>query len=102
MNVTDKARVAGGHLDRMWVILVGLTLLNALIAERAVPGLLITFVIAAMIVVKARLIIDHFMELKDASPYIDYLITAYFDVFSLLAVLVWLVPETLASWTILR
>ena len=98
MNVTDKARVAGRHLDRMWVILVGLTVVNALIAERAEPGLVITLVIA----VKARLIIDHFMELKDASPYIYYLITAYFYVFSLLAVLVWLFPETLASWTTLR
>jgi len=99
MNVTDKARLAGRNLDRMWVILIGLTLLNAIIAERAEPGLVITLVIAAMIVIKARLIIDHFMELKEASPYIYYLISAYFYVFSLLAVLVWLFPEPLARWT---
>lgn len=98
----EVKKSTGKHLNWLWVVLVGLTLLNALIAERAEPGLVITLVVAVMIVVKTRLIIDHFMELTEASPYIYHLITAYFYVFSLLAVVVWLFPEQVASWTTLR
>ncbi|KAA1175960.1 cytochrome C oxidase subunit IV family protein [Marinobacter salinexigens] len=105
MNLTDNslsARSSGKNLDRHWMILVGLTLLSAVIAEGAEPSLLITLVISSVIVIKARMIIVHFMELKGASPYIYYLITAYFYVFSILAILVWLFPEPLASLTTIR
>ena len=89
----------GKHLNVYWLLLMAMTLMSAAIAEKAEPSLLITIVIAAMIVIKARLVIDHFMELKSASPYIYHMMNAYFYLFPLVAVLSWLFPETLAEWT---
>jgi hypothetical protein len=99
MNKLTNVTSNGRHLDIIWLLLMAMTLASAAIAEKAEPSLLITIVISLIIVIKARLVIDHFMELKGASPYIYHLMTAYFYVFPLIAVLVWLFPETLAELT---
>lgn len=99
MSKLTNLTAYGKHLNVYWLLLMAMTLMSAAIAEKAEPSLLITIVIAAMIVIKARLVIDHFMELKSASPYIYHLMNAYFYLFPLMAVLVWLFPETLAEWT---
>ena len=89
----------GRHLDILWLLLMAMTITNAAIAEQAEPGLMVTIVICLIIVIKARLVIDHFMELKGASPYIYGLMNAYFYLFPLLAVLAWLFPEQIAALT---
>lgn len=83
------------HLDILWVCLITLTIINAAIAEQAEPSFLVTLTICSIIVLKARLVIDYFMELKSASPYIYHLMNAYFYIFPILALLVWLFPEQL-------
>lgn len=101
-STTEQSRrphLSTKHLDRLWLVMIGMTLLNAFIAERAEPSLVITIIICSMIVIKARLVIDHFMELKEASPYIYHLMNAYFYIFPLIALLVWLYPEPLAELT---
>lgn len=85
------------HLDILWLGLIILTIVNAAIAEQAEPSLFITVIICSIIVIKARLVIDYFMELKGASPYIYNLMNAYFYVFPLLALLVWLFPDKLVE-----
>ena len=94
-----KQNANGRHIDLLWLLLMAMTVTNAAIAEQAKPGLMVTLVICLIIVIKARLVIDHFMELKGASPYIYGLMKAYFYLFPLLAVLVWLFPEQLAALT---
>jgi hypothetical protein len=58
------------------------------IAKQAEPSTFITFIICSIIALKARLVIDYFMELKGASPYIYHLMNAYFYLFPLLAFIV--------------
>ncbi len=58
------------------------------IAKQAEPSKFITFIICSIIALKARLVIDYFMELKGASPYIYHLMNAYFYLFPLLAFIV--------------
>lgn len=99
MNKTVNQKAQGRHLDLLWFLLMVMTITNAAIAEQAEPGLMITMVICLIIVIKARLVIDYFMELRDASPYIYGLMKAYFYLFPLLAVLVWLFPQQLAELT---
>lgn len=89
----------GKHLDRLWLMLVAMTLTNAAIAEQAEPSLLVTLIICGIITLKARLVIDYFMELKEASPYIYHMMNAYFYIFPVIAILVWLFPEPLAEFT---
>lgn len=95
INLTSK----GYHLDIIWASLMAMTLLTAAIAEKAPPSLTITIVISVIIIIKARLVIDYFMELKGASPYIYHLMNLYFYLFPILAILVWLFPEKLADLT---
>ena len=99
MNILAKLTTNGRRLDIIWLLLMAMTVANAAIAEQAEPGLMITIVICLIIAIKARLVIDHFMELKGASPYIYHLMNAYFYLFPILAVLVWLFPEQLAELT---
>lgn len=87
------------HLDYLWLFLVALTITNAAIAEQAEPSVLITLIICAIIILKARLVIDHFMELSGAHPYIYHAMNAYFYVFPITAALVWLYPEKLVALT---
>ncbi|GLQ31975.1 cytochrome C oxidase subunit IV family protein [Litoribrevibacter albus] len=99
MNTPTRPVLSSKHLDRLWLAMIAMTLLNAFIAEKAEPSALIAVVICSMIVIKARLVIDYFMELKEASPYIYYLMNAYFYIFPFIALLVWLYPEPLAELT---
>lgn len=98
-NESNPPQLSTKHLDRLWLVMIAITLINALIAEQAEPSTAIAFIVCGMIVIKARLVIDHFMELKEASPYIYYLMNAYFYIFPLVALLVWLYPEPLAELT---
>jgi len=78
---------------------MAITLVNALIAETAEPGLLITLAIATATAIKGRVVVDHFMELKDAHPLIRISMQVYFYVSPGMMVLVYLFPETIARWT---
>ena len=99
MNKLAKLTTHIRHVDIIWVLLMAMTVASAAIAEQAEPGLMMTIIICLIIVIKARLVIDHFMELKSASPYIYHLMNAYFYLFPFIAVLVWLFPEQLAELT---
>lgn len=59
-----------GTAERTWLLLVGLTLAGAWLAETGEAGAPLTLVVAALIVVKGRAVIDRYMELREASPLI--------------------------------
>ena len=88
-------------IDRIWILLTALTLLSALIAESADASLWVTLVVAGSVAYKGRMIVDHFMELNHCNRYLRRLMRAYFYVFPVLIVLVYLFPETIARWTVL-
>lgn len=93
------------HFDVIWLVLMVLTVFSALIAEVGIlsgteqtsassqPEFWITLLVCVIILIKARLVIDHFMELTEASPIIYWFMTAYFYVFPALAILTWLFPD---------
>ena len=86
-------------LDYLWLILMGITLGSAWIAESAEPSLLVTLAIAVAVSYKGRMIVDHFMELKHANPVLRRLMIVYFYVIPSMIVLVYLFPERIAAWT---
>jgi ABC-type nickel/cobalt efflux system permease component RcnA len=57
-----------GTAERIWLALVGLTLAGAWLAERGEAGTPLTLMVAALIGVKGRAVIDYYMELRDANP----------------------------------
>jgi len=86
-------------LDISWLMLMLITLANALVAETADKSLFITAVICFSIAFKGRRIIDYFMELNHANKTIQLLMRGYFYVFPVLIFLADLFSEQIASIT---
>ena len=84
-------------LDITWIILMIITLLNALVAETAEPSIFITGLICISIAYKGRLVIDDFMELLNANKTIRSLMRSYFYIIPALLFLSDLFSEQLAN-----
>lgn len=88
-------------IDSLWLFLIALTLFSAFMAERADPGFISVAIMAAVLAIKGRIIVDHFMELKNAHKVLRTLMRVYFYVIPSLIILVYLFPEQIAKWTTL-
>ncbi len=86
-------------VDFIWLFLMGLTLLSAAVAESPEQGLLLILVIAVTVAIKGRLIVDRFMELRNANRFLRNSMRIYFYVIPLLIVLVYLFPEIIERLT---
>ena len=91
----------GKLLDLLWLLLVALTLGGALLGESADPGLAVTVIIALTMAFKGRMVVDHFMELKNANRTIRNLMRAYFYVLPAITVLSYLFGDWIARVTAL-
>ncbi|MEH6625262.1 MAG: cytochrome C oxidase subunit IV family protein [Motiliproteus sp.] len=89
-------------LDYVWLALMAMTLGSAFLAESAEPSLLVTLLIAVTVGLKGRLVVDRFMELKNAHPYIRFAMNFYFYMLPLVILLVFLFPEFIADITRLK
>jgi cytochrome c oxidase subunit IV len=88
-------------INYLWILLIALTLFSAYMAERGTPGFYSVAIMAIVLAVKGRIIVDHFMELKEAHIVLRTLMRVYFYVIPALIILVYLFPEQIASWTTL-
>ncbi|NQZ52835.1 MAG: cytochrome C oxidase subunit IV family protein [Piscirickettsiaceae bacterium] len=86
-------------IDYLWILLIGLTLFSAYMAEQANPGLNSVVIMAAVLAIKGRIIVDHFMELKTSHKVLRTLMQVYFYVIPALILVVYLFPEQIATWT---
>ena len=87
------------HIDALWIVLIGFTLFSAYIAEQATPSKISVIIMAVVLAIKGRIIVDHFMELKKANKILRSLMRAYFYVIPGLIIFVYLFPEKIAQWT---
>ena len=88
-------------INTVWLVLIVLTLFSAYMAERAAPGLDSVAIMALVLAIKGRIIVDYFMELKDSHVVLRTLMQVYFYVIPALIILVYLFPEQIAKWTAL-
>ncbi len=86
-------------LNIIWLILMAITVMNAMIAESASTGVAITILIAVSVSFKGHMVIDHFMALKGANRYLRNLMNAYFYIIPTLIIITYLFPESIARWT---
>ncbi|MES9831841.1 MAG: cytochrome C oxidase subunit IV family protein [Candidatus Thiodiazotropha sp. DIVDIV] len=89
-------------VDFIWLVLMGLTLLSAAIAESPDQGLLLILVISFTVAYKGRMIVDHFMELKDANRLLRNSMRVYFYFIPAMIVVVYLFPDLIARLTTLE
>ncbi len=84
------------NIALLWLVLIALTLGGSLLGEATVAGILPAMVIIVTMVVKGGLVIDYFMEMKDANRSLRNLMHAYFYVLSVMALLVYLFGDEIA------
>jgi len=89
-------------VDTIWLMLLGLTLLAAAIAETPDQGFILTLVIALTVAFKGRMIVDRFMELNSANRWLRHSMRIYFYVIPMLIVLVYLFPDLIVRITTLQ
>lgn len=89
-------------IDSLWLVLIGLTLFSAYMAERSDPTFISIVIMSFVLAIKGRIIVDHFMELKHANKLLRRLMRAYFYVIPSLIIFVSLFPEQIAKWTTLN
>lgn len=56
-----------GHAEKVWLLLVGLTGAGAWLAESGHAGWPLACVVAGLIAIKGRMVIDHYMEMNTAN-----------------------------------
>ncbi len=88
-----------GKLHLAWLSLLALTLLGGFIGEMWNSGLWVSVTVALIMAIKARLVIDHFMELGDAHPAIRGLVRFFALFFPLLVVVTYLFGDQIAQLT---
>ncbi len=88
-------------INTLWFVLILLTLFSAYMAERGAPGFYSVAIMAAVLAIKGRIIVDHFMELKNAHIVLRTLMRVYFYVIPAMIIIVYLFPEQIAKWTTL-
>jgi cytochrome c oxidase subunit IV len=86
-------------INTLWIVLIALTLFSAYMAENATPGFTSVAIMALVLAVKGRIIVDYFMELKHANKVVRRLMQIYFYVIPALIILVYLFPKQIAGWT---
>ena len=86
-------------LNIIWLLLMAITIMNAMIAESANTGIVITLIIAVSVGFKGHMVVDHFMGLKGSNRYLRNLMNAYFYVIPTMMVIVYVFPETIAQLT---
>lgn len=86
-------------VDRLWLLLIALTLFSAYMAERDTQGFNSILILALVLAIKGRIIVDYFMELKSAHRLVRTLMRVYYYVIPLMIIAVYLFPDQIAQWT---
>lgn len=90
-----------GRAERIWLLLVALTLAGAWLAETGRAGWPLALVVAGLIAVKGRLVIDRYMEITGAHPRIRAVLHGFVVLVPLLVVLSQGWGDALKRWTTL-
>lgn len=88
-------------INSLWLVLIALTLFSAYMAESGTSSFNSIAIMALVLAIKGRIIVDYFMELKHANIVVRTLMQIYFYVIPALIILVYLFPEHIAKWTTL-
>jgi len=74
----------------LWLVLLILTLGGSLLGEMSQAGYLLMLFVTLSMAFKGRVVIDHFMELKNAHPFIRNTMQAYFYVLPIVTLVIYL------------
>lgn len=74
-------------LEYLWLTLLAIVLFNTFLGENVESTTLVSILVALTVMYKGLIVIDHFMELKDANKYLRRMMRIYFIFFPSLIIL---------------
>ena len=86
-------------LKKVWLALMGLTLISALVAEQADPSLQIVLAICAAVAIKGGLVVEWLMGLRSANKQIRWVMLSYFIILPPLIALGFIFPDVVLRLT---
>jgi hypothetical protein len=88
-----------GKMERIWLLLVALTLAGAWLAETGQAGWPLTLVVAGLIAFKGRMVIDCYMEITGANPRIRAVLHGFVTLVPLLVIFSHGWGDVINRWT---
>lgn len=76
-----------GHAEKIWLTLIGLTLLGALLGETGKAGWPLTLTVVGLIFVKGSIVIDHYIEMRSANQRIRNVLRLFITLIPILVIL---------------
>lgn len=83
----DRLRTMFGHAEKIWLTLIGFTLLGALLGETGNAGWPLTLTVVGLIFVKGSIVIDHYMEMRSANQRIRNVLRLFITLIPILVIL---------------
>lgn len=75
-----------GHAEKIWLLLIGLTLAGAWLGETGEAGWPLSLVVVVLIAVKGGMVIDHYMEMRMANKRIRQVLFLFVTMVVLLVI----------------
>lgn len=77
-----------GNAERVWLMLIGLTLVGIFFAETGQAGWLLTITVVTLIFVKGSFVIDFYMDMRSANKRIRNVLRFFIIIIPILVILV--------------
>ncbi len=75
------------HAEKIWLLLIGLTLAGALLAEKGQSGWFLTLIVAFLIAFKGGIVIDYYMDMRSANTRIRNVLRVFITLVPVLVIL---------------
>ncbi|MCW8935007.1 MAG: cytochrome C oxidase subunit IV family protein [Gammaproteobacteria bacterium] len=90
-----------GSAEKTWFILMGLTILGAVVGEAGNVGWPLTLSVVALIYIKSSIVIDHYMEMRSANQRIRNVLRLFIILVPMLVILSFAWGEEIRRFTTL-
>jgi len=77
-----------GQAEKIWLMLIGLTLIGIFFAETGRAGWLLTMTVVMLIVLKGNFVIDYYMDMRSANQRIRNVLRFFIIIIPVLVILV--------------
>ena len=90
-----------GNAERIWLALIGLTLIGALLGETGNAGWTLTLTVVALIFIKGSIVIDYYMEMRMANQRMRSVLRLFITIIPVLVIIVFVWGDQIRQLTTL-
>jgi len=77
-----------GNTEKIWLMLIGLTLVGIFFAETGQAGWLLTMTVVTLIILKGNFVIDYYMDMRSANQRIRNVLRFFIIIIPVMVVMV--------------